>query len=311
VELLVVIAIIGILVGLLLPAVQSAREAARRVQCSNNVKNVALALKSYVTAHSVYPPGRVGCDGMTHDVCAGDKGYERPGTSGFALILPQLEQQNLYDALGFQKGAVFPASPSNSSDGTSSGWNTPTVLAALEVRPSIFVCGSSDDQKTFLTTNYATSSYALVQGSRGPSFGIDGNKVKLYNNGMFQYHNTVDPATCRDGLSSTMFVGEVVGSHTQESANRWFLGSRHLDSMRSTDNPLNTQPGEGVIVKDGSGNPLYGYAANGAFASRHTGGGMFGFGDGHVKFIAENIDFATYRALSTRDGGESTSANYW
>ena len=126
VELLVVIAIIGILVALLLPAVQMAREAARRTECSNNLRQIGLALVQYEAANECYPPGRMGCDGMNFDVCAGDKGFERPGTSGFVMLLPMLEQQNLYDELGgFQKGAVFPASgPADTSDGTTSGWLT-------------------------------------------------------------------------------------------------------------------------------------------------------------------------------------------
>ena len=97
VELLVVIAIIGILVSLLLPAVQQAREAARRMQCSNNLKQIALALANYESGVGVFPPGRMGCDGWTQDVCKDNPGIQRPGTSGFVMILPQLEQQNLYD----------------------------------------------------------------------------------------------------------------------------------------------------------------------------------------------------------------------
>jgi prepilin-type processing-associated H-X9-DG protein len=97
-----------------------------------------------------------------------------------------------------------------------------------------------------------------------------------------------------------MFVGEVIESHTSESGNCWLYGSRHGSSMRSTENPLNTPPGEGVILSESR-------RVNGAFASRHPGGAMFGFGDGHVSFLSENIDLETYRALSTRAGGESVT----
>src|SRR5436190_11975602 len=109
VELLVVIAIIGVLVALLLPAVQAAREAARRAQCTNNLKQIALATHTYVDSLMVYPTGRLGCDCWTDDVCGTRPSSTRPGTSGFVLLLPQLEQQVLYEKLGFQKGAVAPA----------------------------------------------------------------------------------------------------------------------------------------------------------------------------------------------------------
>ncbi len=301
VELLVVIAIISILVALLLPAVQSAREAARRMECSNKLKQISLALANYETSVKVFPPGRMGCDGWTQDVCKDNPGFQRPGTSGFVMILPQLEQQNLYDKFGFELGAVFPAQPNNTSDGTTTGWRTADVDLAIQTRPDVFVCPSDSSKEKFGTTQDATGSYALCQGSNGPTFGIDQVKVKHYNNGTFLYRTQISSADIRDGVSNTMFVGETVDGHLQESANIWTVGSRHMHSLRSTDNPLNTMPGQGVFVKDGSGNPLYGYKANGAFASRHPGGALFAFGDGHVTFVSENIDLPTYRALSTRD----------
>ena len=314
VELLVVIAIIGILISLLLPAVQSVRESGRRAQCGNNLKQIALALAAYQTGKRVFPPGRMGCDGWTRDVCTNNPGLARPGTSGFVMILPNLEQQSLYDAfVPFAKGAVFPASPGDQSDGTTSGWRTPPIADAIKVRPEVFVCPSSGTMPTYRTTQNATGCYALVQGSRGPSYGISQTLVKHYNNGMFCYRTTWRRANVRDGMSNTMFVGEIVEGHTIASANVWSLGARHLHSMRSTDNPLNTRPGEGVFVKVGGGGgtgsdpPLYGYKANGAFASEHPGGALFAFGDGHVEYLSENIDLISYRALSTRDGGEVLS----
>jgi prepilin-type processing-associated H-X9-DG protein/prepilin-type N-terminal cleavage/methylation domain-containing protein len=298
VELLVVIAVIGMLVTMLLPAVQSAREAARRISCANNLKQIALALANYETATGSYPPGRVGCDGWQKDVCEGDAGWQRPGTSGFVLLLPMLEDQGLYDAFGgFKKGAVFPASPGDTPDGTTDGWRTPQIDAALAQRPPAFICPSDDALPT--RNGVGTNSYALVHGSNGPTYGIDQVRVKHYNTGTFVYKIVHSSQDVEDGLSRTMFVGETVSGHLQESSNRWTIGSRHLDSLRSTDNPLNTPPGQGVVVT------LYGYSANGAFASYHPGGANFAFGDGHVVFLSENIDLRTYRALSTRAGGEA------
>ncbi|MCA9268882.1 MAG: DUF1559 domain-containing protein [Planctomycetales bacterium] len=303
VELLVVIAIIGILVSLLLPAVQSARESARRLQCTNNLKQVALAMAAYETNFKRYPPGRAGCDGWTDDVCKNKQGWQRPGSSGFVFILPQLEQQNLYDKIDtLDKGALFPAQPADTDDGTTSGWRTANCDLVIKTRLDVFVCPSDDSKPTIDGSKDAVGSYALCQGSNGPTYGISQTQVKHYNNGMFLYVTPLSSKDVRDGLSNTIFVGETVANNTIESQNRWTLGSRHLSSLRSTDNPLNTPPGTGIVVD------LYGYKCNGAFGSNHTNGALFGFGDGHVVFLSENIELSTYRALSTRDGKEVIDA---
>jgi prepilin-type processing-associated H-X9-DG protein len=312
---LVVIAIISILIMLLLPAIQMVRESGRKSHCANNLRQIVTALANYQGNIGVFPPGRMGCDGWNSNyettppnVCRGNPGYARPGTSGFVMILPFLDEQPLYDDFHpFAKGAVFPASPSNQSDGTTDGWNTGKITSALATRPPVFVCPSNSTLPTYGGGNHATGCYALVQGSNGPRLGINQLTVKHYNNGMFCYRTAYRRGHVSDGMSRTMFVGETVAGHTRESANKWTLGARHLHSMRSTDNPLNTQPGDGFYVVAGGGGPLYGYKANGAFASEHPGGAQFAFGDGRVEFLSENIDHATYQAMSTRAGGEVES----
>jgi type II secretory pathway pseudopilin PulG len=302
VELLVVITTIGVLIGLLMPAVQAAREAVRRLACGNNLHQISLALAHYEEAARIYPPGRMGCDGWTGGPCGTTPGSKRPGTSGFLLILPQLDLQSLFDQfLPFAKGAVYPSHPGDKPDGTTDGWNTPAIAKALAVRPPVFVCSS--DRSGPMNGSCATGSYALVQGSNGPSYGIDQVRVKHYNNGMFLYKTQRSQADVRDGVSNTIFVGETIEAHTDESANCWSIGCRHLDSLRSTDNPLNTPPGTGVVVD------LYGYRANGAFASQHPSGGQFAFGDGRVVFINDNIALPVYRGLSTIYGEETLSAD--
>jgi prepilin-type processing-associated H-X9-DG protein len=101
-------------------------------------------------------------------------------------------------------------------------------------------------------------------------------------------------------MANTFVAGEVTHGHKVESSNRWSVGSRHLDSMRNTDNPLNTPINMGVVVN------LYGYKTNGSFGSEHMGGALFCYGDGHVEFLSENISITVYRALSTRAGKETT-----
>lgn len=311
VELLVVITIIGILVGLLLPAVQQARESGRQTECKNNLKQLVTALASYESDIGHFPPGREGCDGWNSDICANVPGRDRPGTSGFVHLLPHLEQLALYELFepSFKDGAIAPAQPSDQDDGTTANWFSYEVSVGIQRRPDFISCPSDDSAPVypFNSRNYATGSYAFVQGSQGPTYGIDAKKVKCYNNGPFLYVRTVKQRDIKDGMSNTIFIGETVEADTRESANIWLIGSRHLHSMRSTDNPLNTQPGEGVWVKDSGGSPLYGYKANGAFASRHPAGCNFAFGDGHVVFLNENIDLFTYRALSTIAGGEIAS----
>ncbi len=125
VELLVVIAIIGILIALLLPTINAARESGRRSQCANNQKQMGLGFVAYESARNVFPPGRSGYDGSgapANTPCAG-----RSGTSGFVYILPNIEMNDVYKAfMPFAKGALFPVC----SDATTTGWETPQIAAA-------------------------------------------------------------------------------------------------------------------------------------------------------------------------------------
>jgi prepilin-type N-terminal cleavage/methylation domain-containing protein/prepilin-type processing-associated H-X9-DG protein len=292
VELLVVIAIIGVLVALLLPAVQAAREAARRSQCSNNLKQIALALDVYEDSMKAYPQGRVGCDGINDGPCNGEPTIRRVGTSGFVMLLPFIEANNHYERFDFNDGPW----------GQTTTWEAKNK-AALEIRPKFVVCPSDNSEKFIASSgiNAATGSYAFVHGRLGPGQGISAT-LKLYNNGMFNYRISHKRSEAIDGLSNTMFVGEVIDAHTNLSRNIWTQASRHESCLRSTENAVNTKPGTGITTKP------YDVALFGGFGSRHPAGAHFAFGDGHVAFIAENIDLATYRALSTRNGGETTTS---
>lgn len=303
VELLVVIAIIGMLVGLLLPAVQQAREAARRMQCSNNEKNLALALLNHESANKSFPPARMGGDGTLPNGNT-QPGDQRYGSSAFLQCLPQLEQQGLYQQLN--DGKIFPAV----SDSTTSDWTKvkDSATALLITRPSVFVCPSSTSLPTLESNaKYATGTYACCAGTHGPSDsgGPISFKVKYENDGMFFYWNRVKQSDIKDGTTQTIFLGEVTDAEKAGSQNTWFQGSRHLDCFRTTDNPLNTKYEQGVVCN------MYGYKASGAFASEHTGGAFFAFGDGHVVFLSESIDVKeVYRPLSTRAGGEVVNGEY-
>lgn len=295
IELLVVIAIIAVLIALLLPAVQKVREAGARLRCTNNLKQVALAIASYEDVNKQYPHGRIGCDGITSGPCSGlpDPGPDRNGASGFIEILPYLEATNLYQSFN----------PNDLPWGINSTTWVASNAAGIQARPSFYVCRSDTSQPFIVSNglNAATGSYALVHGQLGPSQGISAT-LKVNNTGMFNYKATLPLQEMFDGTSTMMIVGEVIDAHTNLSTNIWTLASRHESCLRSTENPLNTPPGTGITTSP------YGVPLFGGFGSKHPGGGNFAFADGHVQFISDRIALSTYKALSTRAGGEAVSA---
>jgi prepilin-type N-terminal cleavage/methylation domain-containing protein len=181
IELLVVIAIIGVLVALTLPAVQSAREVARRTQCQNNLKQQGLALNNYVTLSEAYPIGYIAWPNPV--------GGAAPGWAWSAAILPQLEQGPIYDALNVKLPIDF-------AD------NATVRTSAL----GIYVCPSDRNTGAFdvmseLTggpVEARTTSYAANGGTDGSSAG----------NGMFRVNKSVRPKDVKDGLSNTFALGE-------------------------------------------------------------------------------------------------------
>jgi prepilin-type N-terminal cleavage/methylation domain-containing protein/prepilin-type processing-associated H-X9-DG protein len=298
VELLVVIAIIGVLIALLLPAVQAARESSRRAACLSRQKEVGLAILNYESVQNKFPAGRIGCDdsGDSERIAVCPPGLppeKKTGASGFVEILPQLEQQSLYDSIAVYEGGLW------NRDVNDLGWygNKGKCLGVKE-RLTILVCPS--DTSSPLSDVYtpvaaATSSYAFVQGSRGPDF--PKKVAKFENNGMFLFVIRRRVREVTDGLSHTMMVGEVVLSDTWESSNTWSYALVNADCLRTTANPMNTRPGSGITIS----------RQNGAFGSQHPGGAVFCFVDGHVSFLSENMDSDVYKAFSTISGAEIVS----
>ncbi|MBN2581383.1 MAG: DUF1559 domain-containing protein [Pirellulales bacterium] len=286
VELLVVIAIIGILIALLLPAIQAAREAARRSQCTNNLKQIGLAFGNYEAVNKHYPPGRTGYDGSGPSDYALDKHL---GSSGFVYLLPYLELNPIWKM-------IVQDLPSIPND----GWDNflkygqytlcPAHRWVIEQRSPVFICPSELSQPPFFLHGdwgkMATGNYAMSSGTKLAN--------KTSNDGMFLYKRKIINREVIDGLSHTLFAGEIIRPDLEESRCEWTLGSRNC-SLRYTYHPLNTQPGE----------PSGGQ--NGAFASQHRGGCNFVFGDGHVEFLEENIDFDVYQAMSTRAGRDDAT----
>lgn len=309
VELLVVIAILGVLVALLLPAVQAAREAARRQICSNHLRQIALAVEHYESALRRLPAGRVGCDD-TGDSCRNNPNQDPSGcavamavcpaglpiekktaSSAFVTILPYMEQQALHDRLAVAKGGLW----NRNVDDLTWFYSSPEKAEAIKQRVPIFVCPSDTSapiSDAYAPVLAATGSYAFVQGTKGPTSRRP--TARYDNDGAFMYVTQRKASEVSDGLSHTLLSGEVVMSDVWESSNTWTYARMNADTIRTTEHPLNTRPGIGG-----------GYEAqNGAFGSEHYGGALFAYADGHVEMLHDDIALSLYRSLATIAGDD-------
>lgn len=295
VELLVVIAIIGILVGLLLPAVQQAREAARRMSCSNNIKQIVLGLHNYEAAHRKLPFG-----------------WNNHGTLWSAMVLPYVEQQNLYSSLLFVESG-----PGNWDSGSAN------TLACETVVP-VFFCPSmplpphldyNGIEKRF-PTSYRGNAGSEVTSDDTSTIPISGTKSleMLDLNGIFHACSATRFADVIDGLSNTFMIGE---SHTDpdfvkdgQGMDFWIIGSPQADPCACNGGTGGTEFTEAVGGTYPELNAqlrtpgVSGQLMELSFGSYHIGGVTMGLVDGSVSFYSDNIDLSVYRALSTRNGGE-------
>lgn len=293
VELLVVIAIIGVLVALLLPAVQAAREAARRMQCGNNLKQIGLALHNYHDTNLTFPPSAV------------KEKEQDGGGSAQALvwsgsILPFIEQKNVFDSI---VGMGFGINWADDS----------TNELILRTKMPAYQCPSSPDSNQPWDDGNATqrhrASYGcVVTGTVGYDIAnrTTNGEVKHhmddggYNhprwNGPFLMQNrTTTFADITDGSSNTLFIGERYGN---KATNRNFI---YIGTPNGQDEHARWSGSTGIQL-----NSLdTGTAGFAGFHSAHPGGAMFALGDGSVKMLNENIDRYIYACLGTRNGGES------
>lgn len=317
VELLVVIAIIGVLISLLLPAVQAAREAARRSQCSNNLRQIGLGILNYETTFAALPPGS---EVKVPDYCGGNQCRGIPMS---ILIMPYMEDgllpeilQQRIDARGGNGGAwgLIAADEGNAVGNT---------------RIPTYVCPSTEAWAGILPR----LDYAPVIGGPGDtSIGYhprDPNKQPIANaattgrgfvwsNGPFNMGVVIPLKKVLDGTTKTFAVGECIsatrygagpgyGSDQGGPGAWWYGGScskdfksdfsgHHYRHLRSTLHPINshiTNPQTEAIQQNDA-----------CFSSDHPGGAQFVFLDGHVGFLQENIDKDTYNVLATHAGGE-------
>ncbi len=295
VELLVVIAIIGILIALLLPAVQAAREAARRTQCANNLKQIGLAVLNYESALGSFPPG-----GITEGPCCGT-----PSLTNWAIsILPQLEQQALYDQYDMNAFNEDPV-------------NQPVCQAslALQVCPSdrntqdlgIPESGPADSYEA----EYRRGSYRANTGrhktglwwgapSDPASWPLDrGWRGPLPTIGYISIQ-TVKISQISDGLSSTLLVGEYASVTHPRRRTFWAASYACYNKSSMIPEGRILIPDYDRCVAAGGGS----FSCKIAWASLHPGGTQFVLCDGSVRFVQSSVDIDLLTAMATIANGE-------
>jgi prepilin-type N-terminal cleavage/methylation domain-containing protein/prepilin-type processing-associated H-X9-DG protein len=292
VELLVVIAIIGVLVALLLPAVQAAREAARRTQCVNNLKQIGIGLHNYHDTLRVLPPGAFWAGATTSN------------SRGSILlhILPFIEQQTLYDKVDFNsapEGQTLPGGgliaatiiktyvcPSEKSTGLLNGRAIHNYCASSG--PTAHGNNSACACSTYSAWNaYAISPYGSATDFAGPFLRIPNTPVRL--------------ADVTDGLSNTIFFGEVRRDCSAHVRGGW-VQSNNANGLTSTLIPINFDTCNDAAA-DGCNRPCN-WSTELGFKSLHPGGANFLFGDGAVRFLTQNIDHDNYQALGGKADGK-------
>jgi prepilin-type N-terminal cleavage/methylation domain-containing protein/prepilin-type processing-associated H-X9-DG protein len=293
VELLVVIAIIGVLVALLLPAVQAARESARRTQCTNNLKQIGIALHNYSDTLRTLPPGSIWYSSAA-PANANNRGPI------LLHILPFIEQQPLYDKFDLSQppdGQTLPGG---------------ALLAATMIKT--YTCPS--DKNFNLLNGRAIHNYTA---SSGPTAHSDNSACSCsawsswnaYSLG--PYGNATDFAgpfirmargvrmgEVTDGLSTTIFFGEVRRDCSAHVRTGW-LSSNNANGLTSTLIPINTNTCDDTAA-NGCQRPCN-WSTELGFKSLHPSGANFLFGDGAVRFVSQNIDHDNYQALGGKSDG--------
>jgi prepilin-type processing-associated H-X9-DG protein len=323
VELLVVITIIAVLIALLLPAVQAAREAARRMACSNNLKQIGLALQNYHTAMNCFPPGYISAVGSNENpgVTAADLG---PGWGWAAMVLPYLEQGNLYAQINFNKDITDPVN-----------------LVARTTSLPVFLCSSDSGDRTFKVdslgdsspyTNPLTVSGSPVVVAHGNYVGVFGNPeitpdpgflapVASYpwrsvaHRGMFYRNASIRMSDVTDGTSNTIFVGERCSNLAYTTWTGSVTGGQ-VPPYGS--DPYGWGP-EGapilVLGHTGDSSDVPAHTPNSPvchvddFWSWHPQGANFLLVDGSVRQINDTINPQVWWALGTRAGGETLTSS--
>ena len=328
VELLVVIAIIGILIGMLLPAVQSVREAARQSSCKNNIRQLALGCLGYEAAHERFPTGCV----------------MGQGAGWSAYILSYIEQDNLSNQIDLTDTSRAPSGAGNASN-----WTNGPNEAACATFITLFRCPSDPvpdhiDSGGFAGITQRVPSSYLGVGSGTTDNHSDfyfsssrtKNEVKAARSGMlvpnqnagyfgdFRLKSIVTFSDCSDGSSNTLLVGESVFDTsefmgTSKGIDHWYIGSYQIDFniemsefLASTKIPLNLyhdyRDERLATLSSGARRDLFKEMSFG-FASWHAGDGVnFSFADGSTRYLSKSIDPKVYENLGNREDGNPTNS---
>ena len=302
IELLVVIAIIAILIALLLPAVQQAREAARRTQCKNNLKQIGLALHNYHDVHSALPSGSIVYFN------SGQNRHYGHGWTWHASILPFIDQANLYEQI---------QGPNSNGMGSEGGGTTSAKqqLAGQTILSAFWCPSQPDVTQGVQKGGYAPSNY---NGNMGTLIGYSGDNCYggsvstpagmlapngcMNANGIFFISSKIRFRDVTDGLSSTIFVSEVIDSGGDADKLGGGGSDRKYCFSGGADSNPPTEMSEYLIAAE-SNDPINKYTEEAA-GSYHVGGAQFAMGDGSVRFLSENMSMTVYQAISTRAGGE-------
>ncbi len=299
IELLVVIAIIGLLIALLLPAVQAARETARQSQCTNNLKQIAIAVHNFELAHHTLPFNRYG----DYEAPSAFGGWDQNSQSWswLASSLPFLEEYALY-----QQGRIPTASLSGSNI-------VGTKLAGLNCPSDTIENPKLVSSHYLQNTLVGMNSYKGVSGANFcwgdyANGGTNGHSCEPWDDGdgtfySMNWRRPIGWSKIVDGTSHTMIVGEVAWNATRASCNTpcYGLGYSWAHSTEATATaaipPNATRPNGSSYADDD-------YQNQNGFSSRHPGGASFAFADGSVHFLPDDIGLNVYRSFATIAGNE-------
>ena len=323
VELLVVIAIIGILIGMLLPAIQSVREAARRTACLNNLKQIGLALHNFESARSEFPPARLGPSSVIPSGVSCFFGASSEFQSWTTVMLPYIEQANVSNQFNFERSWF--------DNQFSNNWELSKTQLDVFTCPSV---GLNNRRDPFHVKDAAAGDYGTLSEVDDDTFllvlGYTFSNLPDVDQreGLLTKFKGNDIRDVRDGLSNTIFVAECAGQPEV-----WIAGGKMTledfanyrdDKVVNFQGLLAPQDGTGWADPDGS------FKVNGATPDGldkpgpkminainvsevyafHTGGANFNFGDGSTRFIAESVSANTFAQLVTRSGGELISGDF-